>query len=229
VGKILSIESATDVGSVALHSNGELITVIRTHLEKSHSRLLAKSIAQILQLSQVDKDELAAIAISSGPGSYTGLRIGVSSAKGLSFALGIPLIAVDTLKIMAAQVAHFKPGEALLCPMIDARRMEVYSALYDEELNTVRKVEAEILDESSYSSLLDKHKIIFFGNGAVKLQRLINHPNAQFLHGIIPDAAFMGRLAFSEFSNEQFEDTDQFEPNYLKPFHTTKPKNAKVA
>ena len=160
--------------------------------------------------------DLSAVAISMGPGSFTGLRIGVSTAKGICYALGIPLIAVSTLKAMAFGMAKKLKSE-LYCPMIDARRMEVYSAFYDLENNLVRKIQADIVNESSYLTFLNKN-VVFFGDGSVKIKEIIKHENATFISDFHPSATFIGDLSYEKFRNSDFVDIAYFEPYYLKDF-----------
>ena len=170
-------------------------------------------------------NELNAVAISSGPGSYTGLRIGTSTAKGLCYALDVPLIAIDTLSILAAQVNAINSERSLLCPMIDARRMEVYCSVSDADGSVIQSIEAKIIDEKSFEGLLSERRIIFFGNGAEKCRSTITHNNASFLTGITPSAGQLGLMAFAKFERREFEDLFQFEPFYLKEFKAKKPSN----
>ena len=165
--------------------------------------------------------------MSRGPGSYTGLRIGVSEAKGLCFGLDVPLIAVDTLAVITCAVMFKKDidEDALLCPMIDARRMEVYSAVYDRALNQVKPVSAEIIDENSYADILTRKPVVFFGNGAGKCRDVITGDNVHYIDGICPLAADMLALSEMAFRNSRFENVAYFEPFYLKEFVATKPKN----
>ena len=170
---------------------------------------------------------LDAVAVSQGPGSYTGLRIGVSTAKGICYGRDIPLIAVPTLQLLCVPVLlREKVAEenALLCPMIDARRMEVYAALYDRALHEVRAVGADVVDASTYKQFLDERPVYFFGNGAAKCIDAINHPNARLIEGITPLARWMFPLAERRFFDQQFEDVAYFVPFYLKDFVAKQPK-----
>ena len=221
---ILSIETATQVCSVALHENGQLLGVQTLHFEKSHSSMLATMIKNVLSDCGITFKNLAAVAISEGPGSYTGLRIGTSSAKGLCFSLDIPLIAVSTLEAMAFGLTRYNIHKALLCPMLDARRMEVYSQVFDHNLNVVQSIEPKIIDEYAYSDLLEENQLLFFGNGAAKCASIITHSNAHFIEGVHPDATNVGALASMKYDNQQFEDVAYFEPFYLKEVNITKPK-----
>lgn len=222
---ILHIETATEVCSVALSSNGELLQHKVSNQPQAHSSLLGVFVEEVMQYVRSNNIVLDAISVSSGPGSYTGLRIGVSEAKGLSFGLGVPLIAIPTHKIMAQQVRHMADNDTLLCPMIDARRMEVYATFFNSKLEVVRNTAADIIDEESYSELLGAHKVIFLGNGADKCKGAINHANAVFVDDIKPDAQSMIPLAEDAFENKEFVDVAYFEPFYLKEFVATIPKN----
>jgi tRNA threonylcarbamoyladenosine biosynthesis protein TsaB len=228
---ILSLETATSVCSAALHQSGALVSSIEYHLPQSTASKLAVMIDHLFKLTEHQPSELNAVAISAGPGSYTGLRIGVATAKGLCYALNIPLISVNTLQLMATQVATVAPspperagGEAaLLCPMLDARRMEVYCLLAKENLEIVEPTDAKIIDSTSYETWLEKNKIIFFGNGSDKCKSIIQHPNASFINGIIPTASVLGNLAYAKFEKNEVEDLSAYEPYYLKDFLIKKP------
>jgi tRNA threonylcarbamoyladenosine biosynthesis protein TsaB len=167
-----------------------------------------------------------AVAVSCGPGSYTGLRIGVSMAKGICYGRNLKLIAVPTLELMCVPVLlrEMVEGDALLCPMIDARRMEVYAGIYDRALHEVRPVGADVVDAETYKQWLDKHPVYFFGNGAAKCMETINHPNAHLIEGIEPLAKWMQPLAERRLLNEQTEDVAYFEPFYLKDYVAKMPK-----
>jgi tRNA threonylcarbamoyladenosine biosynthesis protein TsaB len=217
---ILSLESSTDVCSVALHENGILLRKIVIEQPQSHAEKLAPSIKQIFEEASLSISHLSAVAISSGPGSYTGLRIGASTAKGICYALDVPLIAIPTLNLLAYQALkeiHSK-GEILLCPMIDARRMEVYTEIYNSRLEVVNAVKAMIVTPNSLGELLAGQRVFFFGNGSAKCRGVIDYENATFLDGIVPSAAFLGEMAFSRFEAQQFEDLEKFKPFYLKDF-----------
>ncbi len=222
---ILSLETSTPVCTVALSKEGKTIALKESFEDKSHATLLTVFVEEILAENKLKVQDLDAVAVSEGPGSYTGLRIGVSVAKGLCYAAQKPLIAVDTLKTMVLMTApQFEGQELLYCPMIDARRMEVYSELFDQQLQRKRKIIAEVIDESSYADLLQQHKIVFMGNGALKCQETIVSEQAVFLDGIYPSAAFMGQLAFAAYQQKDFKDVAYFEPFYLKDFVATTPK-----
>lgn len=221
---ILAIESATTCGSVALINDGVLIGNQFYNLDKSHSSLLHPMIQQMTENVGVSLKNLDAVALSMGPGSYTGLRIGTSTAKGLCYSLDIPLLAINTLRGLAHQVALYNSYADYLCPMIDARRMEVYTMVMDSDLNMVRETEPLILTEESFLDLLDNGKVAFFGDGAAKFKRLTTHPNAVFLDSIFPSAVDIGLLAVDDFAKGNFENTISFEPFYLKEFRTTTPR-----
>lgn len=221
---ILSLESATPVCSVALFEGAKLLDSSHLQIPQSASSKLAVMIDEVLKRCNVSPKQLNAVAVSSGPGSYTGLRIGVASAKGLCFALSIPLIAVNTLESMVSQVADRSNEGDLLCPMLDARRMEVYCLLALADGRVIQETQAKVIDESSFQSELSKNKIIFFGNGAAKCRDVIQHTNAVFLDDVFPSAVDIGRLAFAKFESQTFEDLASFEPFYLKDFMVKKPK-----
>lgn len=221
---ILSLETSTNVCSVALHQSGKLIICEEIHLEKSHSEYLSLSIRNLLESVDFDLKQLSGVAISKGPGSYTGLRIGTAAAKGLCYALDIPLVAVNTLESMAYEVNQFNIHKAYLCPMIDARRMEVYCLLADSSLNRLEPTQAKIIDNKAFKEYLMDHKIIFFGNGSNKCRELLSTgKNALFIQGVNPSAKYIGFLAWQRFQSNQFEDLAYFEPYYLKDFIAKKP------
>ncbi|MBT8183655.1 MAG: tRNA (adenosine(37)-N6)-threonylcarbamoyltransferase complex dimerization subunit type 1 TsaB [Eudoraea sp.] len=218
---ILNIETATTNCSVSLAQNGRLID-IREHNSASfsHSEQLHVFIEELLRATSTDVNGLDAIAVSKGPGSYTGLRIGVSAAKGLCFALDIPLIAIPTLESMA----HKKIiTSGVIIPVLDARRMEVYSAVYDPSFNEIRKTDAEIINSESFREYAEKDKAYLLGSGAAKCQELLKHPNFVFESELVPSAAQMCPLSYKKFTKGTFEDLAYFEPYYLKDF-VSKPK-----
>lgn len=226
---ILLLETATKVCSVAISENGNLLAIKESHSANSHSSLITTYINEIIHTSGKKQSDIDAVCISMGPGSYTGLRIGVSTAKGLCYAWNKPLIAVNTLLSMAL---HFLSGHkdiqkinALLCPMIDARRMEVYNALFDNDGNFIRETSAEIITGNSFSGLLQKQKIIFFGDGTGKCKEILSpHKNVLIIDYFNNSAKGMIHPAFHKFDNKHFENTAYFEPFYLKDFLATKPK-----
>ena len=216
---ILSIETATKVCSIALHAEAQLIATQTLHVAKSHAETLLFTIEHLLAISPYTKEDLAAVAVSSGPGSYTGLRIGTATAKGLCYALDIPLIAVNTLEAMAHGMQPYNLKKALLCPMIDARRMEVYCLLVDPQGNMLEAPHPEVIDSSSFQTWLADHLILFFGDGAEKCQPLLGpHSHTIFIDYIHPVAHHIGALAYLKFQQAAFEELAYFEPLYLKPF-----------
>jgi len=218
---ILSIETATKICSVALAKNGKLIASKESFEGNSHSTQLAPFIKEIIDASEYTFNDLDAVAVSMGPGSYTGLRIGVSTAKGLCFGLDIPLITVSTLEAMAVQAKKQYPNlekNMLLSPMIDARRMEVYSQFFDFNLKALNDISAIVVDEETYKEDLAKQPILFFGDGALKCKPIINNPQAIFFDGGLPSAKGMAPLAERQFQNQDFADVAYFEPFYLKEF-----------
>lgn len=219
---ILSIETSTKVCSVALHKNGELLSSQLHQIDKSHSSLLPSIVSEICDEAKVTLQDLEAVAVSEGPGSYTGLRIGVTSAKGFCFALSIPLISIPSLDVMTEAVRDKFKGEHFLCPMMDARRMEVYTQMINEDDQVVWGLQPKILDEESFSEF--SKPVYLFGDGMPKFREIVNQENLLFIDDIYPDAKNMGRLGWKKFQEEKFEDIAYFEPNYLKEWRTTTPK-----
>ena len=218
---ILNIETATQVCSVALAVDGEVVALKESNTKNSHAEQITLFCEAVVKEAGIGFPDLDAVAVSKGPGSYTGLRIGVSTAKGYCFAIDKPLISIGTLEAMAAGVIENEknPKDFLYCPMIDARRMEVYAAFFDSELNEIKKTEAVIVDENSFNELLSTHKIIFTGDGAAKCSEVLSHQkNAIFINDFNPSAAFMAKLSEQKFNNQDFEDVAYFEPFYLKDF-----------
>lgn len=224
---ILHIETSTDVCSVALSEDGAILFAKEDHEGRGHATVLGVFIDEVLSMADSHAKPIEAVAVSCGPGSYTGLRIGVSMAKGICYGRNIPLIALPTLKVLSVPVLLMDelPEDALLCPMLDARRMEVYAAIYDRALNPLREVGADIIDSNSYEEYLNEHPVYFFGNGAAKCKEIIQHKNAHFIDGIEPLARWMFPLADREFHNGEFQDVAYFEPFYLKEFVATVAKN----
>ncbi|MCB2409568.1 tRNA (adenosine(37)-N6)-threonylcarbamoyltransferase complex dimerization subunit type 1 TsaB [Hymenobacter lucidus] len=223
---ILSLETSSPVCSVALHRDGQLVGQSELRLEKSHSSHLSLLVQQLLDNTSHTLHDLAAVAVSDGPGSYTGLRIGAAAAKGFCYALDIPLIAISTLQALAHQVARYtaQAEQVLFCPMLDARRMEVYSALYTHDGREMLAPAPLILDSDTLAEQLTHHRLLFFGNGAAKFAPLLNTPNAGFLTNIEPSAIAVGELAQHAFQRQEFRDVAYYEPFYLKEVHTTTPK-----
>ncbi len=223
---ILHIETSTQVCSVALSEDGQCIFSKTDFEGPSHAVTLGVYVDEALSFADSHAIPLDAVAVSCGPGSYTGLRIGVSMAKGICYGRNLPLIGIPTPEVMCVPLLLDEelPEDALLCPMIDARRMEVYAALYDRALHPVREIEAVIIDESSYEEYLNRGPVYFFGNGAAKCKEKILHPNARFVEDIHPLAKWMFPLAEKAFARGDFKDVAYFEPFYLKEFVASKPK-----
>ncbi|MBU2885904.1 tRNA (adenosine(37)-N6)-threonylcarbamoyltransferase complex dimerization subunit type 1 TsaB [Gilvimarinus agarilyticus] len=224
---ILSIDTSTKSGSVALICAGLVVGAQHYNIDKSHSSLLHVMIDELMKNTGTTLEELDAIAISEGPGSYTGLRIGVSAAKGLCYALELPLIAVNTLEAMAYQVYRYSSQVDYLCPMIDARRMEVYALVKNGNFETVQETEPVIVDEESFVTELADHQVVFFGDGAAKCQEVIQHPNASFVSEVYPSAVEVGLLGAKKYELGQFENVIDFEPFYLKEFRLATAKTSK--
>jgi tRNA threonylcarbamoyladenosine biosynthesis protein TsaB len=225
---ILQIETATQVCSVALSLNGETIAFKEQIAPNIHAASLTLFITEVMQNARLNYADLDAIAISKGPGSYTGLRIGVSTAKGLCFALDKPLIGINTLQMMANGFFKAQPDyKGLVCAMIDARRMEVFTAVYNQNLKEEVAVNAKIIDEQSFLEQLSNNELTFIGDGALKCESVIVNPNAKFSDQNYNSSICMSNLAYEAFLAKKFEDVAYFEPFYLKDFVFTTPK-AKV-
>ncbi|MHA7877962.1 MAG: tRNA (adenosine(37)-N6)-threonylcarbamoyltransferase complex dimerization subunit type 1 TsaB [Bacteroidota bacterium] len=219
MGLIISIETATKVCSVALHAGAQLIATQTLYVKQSHVESLLPAIAHLLTISPYEKKDVVAVAVSSGPGSYTGLRIGASAAKGLCFALDVPLIAVSTLEAMAYGIQPYNMRGALLCPMLDARRMEVYCLLAAPQGRILAAAHPQVIDSHSFRTWLSDYYILFFGDGAEKCKPLLSHhSHALFIDHIYPQAHHIGALAYTKFQQAAFEDPTYFTPSYLKPF-----------
>ncbi|MCM1078587.1 MAG: tRNA (adenosine(37)-N6)-threonylcarbamoyltransferase complex dimerization subunit type 1 TsaB [Bacteroidales bacterium] len=224
---ILSIETSTDVCSVAISEDGKCIYSDEDRTGPSHNERLGTFVDRALGFADSHAIPVDAVAVSMGPGSYTGLRIGVSMAKGVCYGLDIPLIAVPTLELLCVPVLlkhDDLPEDALLCPMLDARRMEVYAGIYDRALRPVRPVGADVVDAETYREYLDSRPVYFFGNGAAKCMEAIGHPNARLIEGIEPLAKNMFPLAERRLMEDKTEDVAYFVPFYLKDFVALKPK-----
>ncbi len=253
---ILNIETSTSVCSVSISSGTGILALRESSVDRSHAAMLGVFIEEAMRETDLKFNDLSAVAVSRGPGSYTGLRIGVSMAKGICYASDLPLIAIDTLRIMTWKVIrsqliesfntydegnngqnahanninigelHLNPGSGriLLCPMIDARRMEVYMSIFDVKGNQIKNTSAEIITESAFSEFPEDNTILFFGDGADKCRNIAGRKNVLFFPGIYPSAEQMGELSHNSFLEKRFENTAYFEPFYLKDFITTKPK-----
>ncbi len=221
---ILNIETSGSICSVALAQDGKLISEAISRSENAHASELTNLIKQVLTDVQITLQELNAIAVSAGPGSYTGLRIGASTAKGLCHGLGIPLIAVETLKAMVAGICNSHDRDLFYCPMIDARRMEVYTGVYDENRNELLSARPMIVDQNSFTALLEHHKIIFFGPGLPKCTPFLQHPHSFFNNTFTLTAKSMVFDSFSKHQHSDFVSVIYFEPAYLKMAFMTTPK-----
>lgn len=222
---ILHIDTATTIGSVCLSKDGQPLQTLVNDKQQDHAASMVLFVQEIMREQQITPKDLDAIAVSAGPGSYTGLRVGVATAKGLCYTWEKPLIAVSTLQMMAQGVlAKINDNDALYCPMLDARRMEVYTAVYDASLNVIVAPHALILTPDAFSEQIAAKKTYFFGNGSDKWQQLMSpHANALFVPYIL-NAADMVPLATTAYQNKAFEDVAYFSPFYIKPFHSTMKK-----
>ena len=217
VSLILNIETSTKNCSVSLSKDGELLSLKEYSGEGyTHGENLHLFIEEVMQKAEYSFNDLSAVAVSKGPGSYTGLRIGVSAAKGLCFSLDIPLISIDTLKVLA--MAYEIEQSAFITPMIDARRMEVYSTVFDSNYSQIRETKAEIIDEKSFTDLLEENKVYFLGDAVEKCKNIITHRNAFFLEEYLPSAKEMVKLSYEKYKKNDIEDVAYFEPFYLKDF-----------
>lgn len=226
---ILSIETSTDVCSVAVSQDGTCIFEKEDSSGPNHAVKLGVFVDEALSFIDSHLIPLDAVAVSCGPGSYTGLRIGVSMAKGICYGRSVKLLSVPTLHLLCVPVLlreQIQEENALLCPMLDARRMEVYAQLFDRALNEVRPIQADVVDADTYKSYLDERPVYFFGNGAEKCIEVINHPNAHLIKNVEPLAKNMFPLAEKRMMNEQFEDVAYFVPFYLKDFVAKTPKKS---
>ena len=216
---ILCIETATKNCSVALSVNGKVIALQEDNPENeperhfSHAEKLQGYITQVLDRANISKNDLDAIAVSKGPGSYTGLRIGVSAAKGICYARDIPLLAISTLGSLASQVTG-----SVVVPMLDARRIEVYSAVFSSEMDQMRDIQAQIITKDSFKIYLDKGRVTFIGDGVEKFEAVCTHPNAVFIKNALPSASQMAQIATLKFTQNDIQDVAYFEPYYLKDF-----------
>jgi tRNA threonylcarbamoyladenosine biosynthesis protein TsaB len=216
---ILCIETATEICSVAIAKDGQTISLTEDKLGNNHASQLHILVQKALDIAGITLQNLNAVAVSKGPGSYTGLRVGVSSVKGYCYALQIPIIAINTLQSLANGYLTYNPEyKGLICPMIDARRMEVYCALFDNQLAEILSTQAKIINEQSFQEELLEHEIVFIGNGAEKCNGKFETQNTKFEIGYVCNANFISSLAQEAFDKKQFEDVAYFEPFYLKDF-----------
>jgi tRNA threonylcarbamoyladenosine biosynthesis protein TsaB len=230
--KILCIETSTEICSVVLADGGIVTDQLEDTSGMNHSKKLTQFIDDILKQNRLKAADLSAVAVSKGPGSYTGLRIGISAAKAICYAIGKPLLAVSPLEAMAHHVVNNAPVFGIdwqtndwLVPMMDARRMEVYQAVFSPGLEWIKPVEAVAVEADTYTESLQQHRMFFFGNGAAKCMPVFNSTNAHFIEGVYTSARHMAPLAEARFLQQQFEDVAYFEPFYLKEFTATIPKN----
>ncbi len=228
---ILSLETSTKVCSVSLSDNTTVIAKKELYEANSHATHLTVFIDELFkENAKYTLKDIDAVAVSSGPGSYTGLRIGVSVAKGICYALKKPLIAISSLKALAyyainnSEVSNDIDANSWICPMIDARRMEVYTTFFNNNMESQAEITAEIIDENSFKDILNERKIFFLGDGAEKCKSFIQHPNAIFIDKAAPLASNMITTAEIKYDKQQFEDVAYFEPFYLKDFIATTPK-----
>lgn len=228
---ILHIDTSTEVCSVAVSENGAVIYHDESTDEHAHSSRLSLMVESALSFTDNHAIPFDAVSVSSGPGSYTGLRIGVSTAKGVCYGRNLKLISIPTLELLCVPVLLGRtelPYDALLCPMIDARRMEVYTNVYTRSLKSLETTSAKVVTSDSFSEYLSSHPVYFFGNGSSKCKEVLTHPNAHFLDGIRPHAKYMCPLAEKKHVRDEFSDVAYFEPFYLKDFIAGKPKTRKL-
>lgn len=221
----LNIDTATEQASVCLSEDDRVLDMLISTDQKNHASFLQPAIQKLLQNTGMQLTEIDAVTVTGGPGSYTGLRVGLASAKGICFTLNKPLIIINTLEVMAiaAKKGESKEDKFLICPMIDARRMEVFAALYDQSLQTMMEPQPMILDQHSFAEFLEKQPILFFGSGAEKLKVILSHPNIRFKNGH-HNAGHLAQLALKPFADQSFADLAYSEPLYLKAFFDTSGK-----
>lgn len=224
----LTIDTSTSVCSVALAEGNKVIALKENNEGLNHSVLLGTYIDEILKENHTEARSLEAVAISMGPGSYTGLRIGVSMAKGLCYGAGLPLIAVPTLQALALSVSARIQEDAYYCPMLDARRMEVYTAFFDKDNRTITDTKAEIIDADSFAEILSAHKVYFFGNGSDKVRNILTASNAHYIDKVETSAAHLVSIAGQYLKEKRFADVAYFEPFYLKDFIATTPRKKMI-
>lgn len=220
MSRILCVDTSSFICSVSVFENLSLISSNSTEVEKSHSKLIIQLIDQSLKDAKIKINEVDAFAVSMGPGSYTGLRIGVSTIKGLCYSLEKPLISINTLEILSKSALNHinNYNDFFICPMIDARRMEVFTKMLDNDFNEVEKDKALILDDKSFNDIDGGKLIYFFGDGSNKFQKITNNKNFHFIDNIISSSKHMGELANIKYENNQFENLTTFEPFYIKDF-----------
>ncbi len=222
MARILSIETSTSICSVAVHHSGRLLSLAEITEPGAHAEQLMQLVVDVVGKASLELSELDGIAVSEGPGSYTGLRIGVSTAKGLAFGLNLPLISINTLQALASAVDAAE--SELIIPVLDARRMEVYREVFDSNLNSVSKLDSEILEGGAFKNFLEKWKVYFVGDALEKVKRVVQSENALFISDRSFSAAHLGKLAWDKFQKQDFADLAYFVPNYLKEFKALQSK-----
>lgn len=222
MARILSIETSTSICSVAIHDSGSLLSLAEITEPGAHAEQLMQLVLDAVGKANLELSELEAIAVSEGPGSYSGLRIGVSTAKGLAFGLNLPLISINTLQALASAVVA-EEGE-LIIPVLDARRMEVYREVFDSNLNSVSKLDSEVLEDGAFQNFLETARVYFVGDALEKVKGVVQNENAQFISDLTFSAAHLGKLAWGKFKNQDFADIAYFVPNYLKEFKALQSK-----
>ena len=221
---LLNIDTAIEIATISISDKDTIIETVTNNNQKDHASFLHPAIKNLLEKAGLSIDKLNAVAVTSGPGSYTGLRVGMASAKGLCYALNIPMITINTLKVMALTTINQEKNKwALYCPMIDARRMEVFTAVYDDQLSEIISPCAMILDEGTFKDLLEKNKICFSGSGAIKFKDITNNKNALFVNSEA-SAKAMAQLSYQDFIKKNFADVSYSSPVYLKEFYTSIPR-----
>ena len=226
---ILNLDTSTDKASICITSDGKVIALVQNHQQKDHASWIHSAINEVLKQAKYDVQDLEAVAVTAGPGSYTGLRVGLATAKGICYALNIPLITENTLRVMALAIRQAYPetngaDKRLFCPMIDARRMEVFTALFTSDLTEEISSTALVVEQTTFADYLSTHEIIFSGSGSTKFQQLVSHPNAVFSE-IQFSAEHLALLSHQKFLEREFADVAYSEPLYLKEFYTVRQKS----
>ena len=225
MNNILCVDTTSEFCSVSLFNGNELVNTVNSKIERSHSKLIISLVEKVIKESKIEISDIDAFSISRGPGSYTGLRIGLSCLKGFCYGLDKPLISLNTLKILAKSATEkIDNKDSYICPMVDARRMEVFTKLYNYSMDEVSGDRALILDNNSFSNYKDKI-IYIVGSGSSKFEDISDNINFKFLPDIIPNSIHMGELSFNKFLNNDFEELSTFEPNYIKDFYLIKKKD----
>lgn len=229
---ILNIETSTPVCSVSISDGKKVVAYRENKGVNDHAKCLSIFIDEALEEAKINFKDLAAVSVSKGPGSYTGLRIGTSTAKGICYGKGIPLLGISSLEVIAAMAIdslgktdYNLDSQTIICPMIDARRMEVYCCMYNSNFEIIKNTCAEIINENSFEEYVREHKIVFAGNGAEKCKSFFSGERFVFLDGVYPSAEHMASASFDQYNKQQFLDVAYFEPDYLKEFVTTTPKS----